>query len=130
MGLAGFSPATLLHLCLPAAAASQLSCVTPPAPRIRSPQGDQKRLLLAALTKSLSEVLPFLERMLELNFAGAGTAVQAGNRELAQQHVSVIQAALAAANTYAGGREADACKHFGGCEGGACVHMAASGFAR
>ena len=66
-------------------------------------QGDQKRLLLAALTKSLSEVLPFLERMLELNFAAAGAAVQGGNRELAQQHVAVIQAALAAANTYAGG---------------------------
>ncbi|PRW59064.1 HASTY 1-like isoform X1 isoform B [Chlorella sorokiniana] len=63
--------------------------------------GDQKRLLLAALTKSLSDVLPFLERMLELNFAAAGAAVQAGNRELAQQHVAVIQAALAAANTYA-----------------------------
>lgn len=49
-------------------------------------------------------MLPFLERMLELNFAAAGPAVQAGSRELAQQHVAVIQAALAAANTYAGGR--------------------------
>jgi len=29
--------------------------------------------------------------------------VQAGNRELAQQHVQVIQAALGAANTYSGG---------------------------
>ena len=47
-------------------------------------------------------MLPFLERMLELNFGAAGAAVQAGNREAAQQHVAVIQAALAAANTYAG----------------------------
>lgn len=69
---------------------------------LRALQGDQKRLLLAALTKSLSEVLPFLERMLELNFSAAGAAVQAGSREAAQQHVAVIQAALAAANTYAG----------------------------
>ncbi|KAL4423234.1 hypothetical protein ABPG77_000026 [Micractinium sp. CCAP 211/92] len=62
--------------------------------------GEAKRLLLASLTRSLSKVLPFLERMLEANFAAAGAAVQAGNREAAQQHVLVIQAALAAANTY------------------------------
>lgn len=47
-------------------------------------------------------MLPFLERMLESNFAAAGAAVQAGNREAAQQHVLVIQAALGAANTYSG----------------------------
>lgn len=40
--------------------------------------------------------------MLESNFAAAGAAVQAGNREAAQQHVLVIQAALGAANTYSG----------------------------
>ncbi|EFN51722.1 hypothetical protein CHLNCDRAFT_139890 [Chlorella variabilis] len=62
--------------------------------------GDAKRLLLSSLTKSLGEVLPFLERMLELNFGAAGAAAQAGNREAAQQHVLVIQAALQAANTY------------------------------
>ena len=77
---------------------------TPPSHAVHPPpQGDAKRLLLASLTKSLSEVLPFLERMLEHNFAAAGAAVQAGSRDTAQQHVLVIQAALAAANTYSGG---------------------------
>jgi hypothetical protein len=66
-------------------------------------QGDAKRLLLASLTKSLAEVLPFLERMLEANFAAAGAAAAGGNREAAQQHVLVIQAALQAVNTYSGG---------------------------
>lgn len=63
--------------------------------------GDAKRLLLSSLTRSLGEVLPFLERMLESNFTAAGAAVQAGSRDVAQQHVLVIQAALGAANTYA-----------------------------
>lgn len=79
-------------------------------------QGEAKRLLLASLTRSLSEVLPFLERMLEANFAAAGAAVQAGNREAAQQHVLVIQAALAAANTYSG--ESAGLAIFGGGLGG------------
>lgn len=74
---------------------------TPARPLSRG-QGDAKRLLLSSLTKSLGEVLPFLERMLELNFGAAGAAAQAGNREAAQQHVLVIQAALQAANTYSG----------------------------
>lgn len=72
-------------------------------------QGEAKRLLLASLTKSLAEVLPFLERMLELNFSAAGQAVAAGNRDAAQQHVAVIQAALAAANTYSGACSALVC---------------------
>ena len=48
-------------------------------------------------------MLPFLERMLEANFAAAGAAAAGGNREAAQQHVLVIQAALQAVNTYSGG---------------------------
>ncbi|PSC73686.1 HASTY 1 [Micractinium conductrix] len=62
--------------------------------------GDAKRLLLSSLNKSLSEVLPFLQHMLELNFSAAGAAVQSGIRDAASAHVAVIQAALQAANTY------------------------------
>lgn len=46
--------------------------------------------------------------MLESNFTAAGAAVQAGSRDVAQQHVLVIQAALGAANTYAGKQAARA----------------------
>lgn len=51
-------------------------------------------MLLASLTKSLAVVLPFLEQALERNFAAAGAASAAGQREVAQQHVAAIQAAL------------------------------------
>ncbi|GAB4816646.1 hypothetical protein N2152v2_003692 [Parachlorella kessleri] len=64
-------------------------------------QAEVKRLLLAVLTKSLAQVLPFLERTLEHNFAAAGAASQAGQREVAQQHVAAVQAALGAVLTYA-----------------------------
>lgn len=87
----------LLPACLHAPAHLRL-----PPPRC-PPQGEAKRALLASLTRSLGEVLPFLERMLEANFGAAGQAVAAGNRAAAQLHVAVIQAALAAANTYSGG---------------------------
>lgn len=79
------------------------SPVDSPSPRPPCPpclQGEAKRLLLASLTRSLSEVLPFLERALEGSFSAAGAAVASGNRAAAQQHVAVIQAALAAATTY------------------------------
>lgn len=96
----------------PASACHSTACVpvqpphrrlAPTHPPWRCVQGEAKRVMLASLTRSLGEVLPFLERMLELSFAAAGQAVAAGNREAAQQHVAVIQAALAAANTYSGG---------------------------
>jgi hypothetical protein len=72
-------------------------------------QGDAKRLLLSSLTKSLAEVLPFLQRVLELNFGAAGQAAAAGQRDAAEQHVRVIQAALATANTYSGAASAASC---------------------
>ena len=65
------------------------------------PQGDSKRFLLAALTKSLDQILPFLEQTMERNFAAAGAATQAGGAPAAAAHVAAIQAALQAVRTYA-----------------------------
>ena len=70
-----------------------------PTPFPHPRQGDSKRLLLAALTKSLATVLPFLEQALERNFAAAQAAAGAGAS--AGAHVSTIHAALQAVRTYA-----------------------------
>lgn len=65
-------------------------------------QGETKRLLLQALTKSLATVLPFLEQTLERSFAAAAAASQAGQRDAAQQHVAALQAALGEARQRSG----------------------------
>lgn len=72
-------------------------------------QAEHKRLLLAALTKSLSVVLPFLERTLEQSFSAASDASRAGQQETAQQHVAALQAALGAEG---GKRRGRGCVHW------------------